>query len=217
MSGEGRVKRAYRSDTRERAARERRLAVIGAATRLFVERGYGATSVEAVAAEAGVGRATVFAVVGGKPALMRAAYEVAVAGGDEQTSSASDSWFDRMDAARSGAGVLDAYAEVLAEVHARVAPVYESLRVASGTDVELTGLLDELDAARLAGARNIVAKVQEHTVLRPGLAPDEAADVLWVLGDPGTYRRLVATRGWDTARFRVWFAGAMRRELLEAR
>ncbi|MFC4946718.1 TetR/AcrR family transcriptional regulator [Pseudonocardia sp. GCM10023141] len=214
MSGEGPVKRRYRSDTRERQARERRLAVIDAATRLFVERGYGATSVDAIAAEAGVGRATVFAVVGGKPALMRAAYAVAVAGGDEQTSQASDTWFAQMAAARSGAGVLDAYADVLAEMYPRLAPVYESLRAAAGTDGELTGLLDELDAARLAGARGIVAGVLEHTTLRAGLSPDEAGDVVWVLGDPGTYRRLVATRGWDTARFRAWFAGALRRELL---
>ncbi|WP_236792278.1 TetR/AcrR family transcriptional regulator [Amycolatopsis sp. GM8] len=214
MPTEKPVKRPYRSDVREQQARERRLAVIAAAGRLFAERGYGATSVDVIAAEAGVARATVFAAVGGKPALMRAAYELAVAGGNEEIPKARETWFAQLAAARSGAGVLRAYAAVLAEVYERLAPVYESLRIAAGTDAELVELLDEIDQARLAGAANIVAAVRRHGGLRPGLSAGDAADSLWAVGDPGLFHRLVVARQWDVARYRTWLAGVLCRELL---
>lgn len=217
MSAEQPVKRQYRQDARERQARERRLAVIAAATRLFVERGYGATTVDAIAAEAGVARATVFAVVGGKPALMRAAYDVAVAGGDERGSRTRDVWHAQLTAARTGEEVVASYVDVLADVHARLAPVYESLRSAATTDAELAELLTEVDAARLVGARRIIEGIEQRgAALRPGLSVEEAADILWTLGDPSLYRRLRASRGWDAARYHAWLTDLLQRELLAA-
>src|SRR3954452_9178014 len=65
-----------------KAARTRR-AVISAAERLFVTRGYASTAVQDVADAAGVSRATVFNSVGGKAALLRACYDVATVGDDE--------------------------------------------------------------------------------------------------------------------------------------
>src|SRR6476620_11263915 len=77
------VKRAYRSSARAASAGATRVAIIEAAARLFVERGYGAVSIDDVAADADVARATVFNAVGGKAALLRAAYDVAIVGDDE--------------------------------------------------------------------------------------------------------------------------------------
>ena len=66
----------------KKAARTRR-AVIAAAERLFVQHGYVSTSVQAIADAAGVSRATVFNSVGGKPALLRACYDIATVGDDQ--------------------------------------------------------------------------------------------------------------------------------------
>ena len=60
-----------------------RLAVIEAARRCFVEAGYAGATVQAIADAAGVSRATVFNAVGGKAALLKAAYDVATVGDDE--------------------------------------------------------------------------------------------------------------------------------------
>src|ERR1700741_3590938 len=74
----------YRSRLRaEQAAVTRRL-VLDAAPRLFLERGYVGTSIDAIAEEAGVGRSTVFAAAGGKPWLLKTAYDRAIVGDDEQ-------------------------------------------------------------------------------------------------------------------------------------
>ena len=76
------VKRQYRSDLRTSQARETRRAIVAAASRLFVERGYGATTIDAVADAAGVSRKTVFTAVGGKVDLLKVALDWAVAGDD---------------------------------------------------------------------------------------------------------------------------------------
>jgi AcrR family transcriptional regulator len=75
-----RVNRAYESRLRLERADATRVAIAAAAGRLFAERGYAATSIEEIAAAAGVGRATVFTSVGGKPELLKAAYRLAVRG-----------------------------------------------------------------------------------------------------------------------------------------
>src|SRR5258705_11288988 len=79
MANKGeRVKRAYDSRLRRERAEATRLAIAAAAGRLFAERGYAATSIEEIAAAAGVGRATVFSSFGGKPELLNEAYRLAV-------------------------------------------------------------------------------------------------------------------------------------------
>src|SRR5438067_12428497 len=77
------VKRPYQSTLRGAQALSTREAVIRAASRLFVEKGYAATSIEDIAAAAGVSRATVFTSVGGKAKLLKTALDVAIVGDDE--------------------------------------------------------------------------------------------------------------------------------------
>ncbi len=77
------VKRDYRSELRAAQAQETRRSIVAAATRLFVEDGYGATTIDAVAEAAGVSRKTVFTAVGGKLDLLKLALDWAVAGDDQ--------------------------------------------------------------------------------------------------------------------------------------
>src|SRR5690349_11330069 len=84
MKAASEVKRPYQSILRGAQAQSTREAVIAAAARLFAEDGYAATSIDAIAAAAGVSRATVFASVGGKAKLLKTALDVAIVG-DEQT------------------------------------------------------------------------------------------------------------------------------------
>src|SRR6202012_1020222 len=84
MNSRSPKKNPYHSPLRaEQAAATRRL-ILDTATRLFVERGYAATSIDAIAQAAEIGRSTVFTAAGGKPQLLKAAYDRAVVGDDEQ-------------------------------------------------------------------------------------------------------------------------------------
>src|SRR5947207_10184876 len=78
------VKKPYKSTLREAQAKATRRAIVDAAARLFVERGYGATTVDAIAAAAGVSRKTVFTSVGGKLDALKLARDWAIVGDDEQ-------------------------------------------------------------------------------------------------------------------------------------
>lgn len=69
------AERGYRSPVREKHAEDTRRTIVAAAAALFAERGYGRTSVAAVAAAAGVAVNTVYTSVGGKPALLTALAE----------------------------------------------------------------------------------------------------------------------------------------------
>jgi hypothetical protein len=61
---------------------------------------------------------------------------------------------------------------------------------------------------------NVVKMVREYGPLRKGLDDESAADIIWILNDPGLYHQLVLQRGWKPERFRAWVAGAMRTQLL---
>src|SRR6187401_421400 len=76
-------KRAYRSDLRAAQALRTRGQIVAAAAELFVGGGYAATTIDAIAAAAGVSRKTVFTSAGGKAELLKLAYDHATAGDDE--------------------------------------------------------------------------------------------------------------------------------------
>src|ERR1700754_4854471 len=76
------VKRDYRSGLRAAQAEQTRRSIVSAAARLFVEGGYADTTIDAVAASAGVSRKTVFTAVGGKVDLLKTALDWAVVGDD---------------------------------------------------------------------------------------------------------------------------------------
>src|SRR6478609_3318091 len=73
MSSRQASSRRYESRLRDAQAAGTRRAIVDAATTLFVQRGYGATSIDAIAAAAGVGKA----------AILRRAYDTALMDEDD--------------------------------------------------------------------------------------------------------------------------------------
>lgn len=209
------VKRRYQSPLRDGQARTTRTAIIEAAWRLFADAGYVATSIEDIAAAAGVSRATVFTAVGGKPVLLKAAFDVAIVGDDEPVS-LPDRASSRAIRAEPDPGVyLDRYARLATEMGGRVAPIAEAVRGAAGADADARGLWETHLAQRHRGAANVVSDLLgKGAKLRHELDPESAADIVWVLNDPGLYHQLVLVRGWSPERFQEWLAGALRRQLL---
>ncbi len=211
------VKRSeYRSPLRAAQAKATRLRVIDAATRLFVERGYGATSIDEIAEAAGVGRATVFTSVGGKASLLRVAYDVALVGDDEPIPMPQRPWARPVRVATSQTERIERYADVIALVAGRLAQIYEAFRGAASSDPEVREQWNQILAERRIGARNVVKMLREHGPLKKGLDDEGAADIIWVLNDPGVYHQLVLQRGWEPERFRSWVAETMRAQLLGA-
>jgi len=206
--------RRYESPLRQAQAAGTRQAIIAAATGLFVERGFVATSMDAIAAAAGVSRATVFATLGSKGALLKKAYDVALVGDDEPVPMPERPWAQAVPRATTATGMLDAYADLVMVVAGRIGAMSEAIRGAADADPEVRAVWEQIQNERRTGAANVVRMAIERGGIRAGLDPDAAADIVWLLIDPALYVRLVAERGWDPVAYRDWFAATLRSQLL---
>jgi AcrR family transcriptional regulator len=194
-----------------------RLAIIDAARLLFVEQGYAGASIQAIADRAGVSRATVFNSVGGKAALLKATYDVATVGDDEpiplpQRPEAIAAKIEP-DQRRS----IAFYAEMIANIGERLAPIYEVFRSASTGDPEVRALWNDIQRERLKGSRGFVGFLQDKGPLREDLDVAAAGDIVWVLIDASLYHRLVVERGWTKNQFQTWLQATLEAQLLQDR
>jgi len=192
-----------------------RRTVIEAATRLFIERGFVGTSIDAIAAAAGVSRATVFTSVGGKGVLLKTAYDVALVGDDEPVPMPQRPWAQGVRTAQTPPLLLEAYADLLLVLASRVGAISEAIRGAASADEEVSAVWAKIEAERRTGAGNIVRLLEERGGIRPGLDRASAADIIWLLNDPGLYVRLVDERGWTREAWRDWLAATLRQQVLE--
>ena len=180
------VKRTYQSTLRGAQAQSTREAVIAAAGRLFSEQGYAATSIDDIAAAAGVSRATVFTSVGGKPKLLKTALDVAIVGDDEPVPLPERPRSKAIRAERDPRKYLALYAEMVTEMDGRMAGIHEALRGAAGVDPDARALWESHLAQHRQGAANVIADLMRKGRLKKGLEPAAAADIVWLLG-PGMY------------------------------
>lgn len=208
-------RQAYRSPLRNAQAAATREAIIRAAAALFVDRGFGATSIDAVAEAAGVGRATVFTSVGGKAVLLRAAYDVALVGDDEPIPLPERAWARNVREAPTQRAAIERYAHGITDYGGRVAPIYEALRGAASTDPEVRTMWTEIREERRGGAANFVRVLTDGGPLRAGVDEQAAGDIVWVLNDPGLYHQLVVERGWQPTLYCRWLRETMRSQLLD--
>jgi AcrR family transcriptional regulator len=207
-------KRAYSSDLRTEQARRTRRQIVAAAGELFAASGYAATTIEAIAERAGVSRKTVFTAVGGKPVLIKLAYDWAVVGDDEEIPLVERERIMKMRQETDPVVIMEAYSRHYAETVVRVAPLYLALRNAADGDDEARALFAEVQAERLRGMRMFAEQLSRIGGLRPGLSVRRANDLLFFYIDPAHYELLVLTRGWSVAAFREWFLSSLRLHLL---
>lgn len=208
-------KNPYRSRLRAKQAAATCQLVLDTATRLFIERGYVATSIDVIAETAGVGRSTVFTAAGGKPWLLKTAYDRAVVGDDEQVPLAERPQARELFEMTDPGQIITAYAGILSGALPRVSPLYEVVRSAAGLDTDVHLLWTDIGAQRLTGARTIAALLKNRHGLRKGLTVDTARDLIWIYNDPGLHHALVGERGWSQGRYRTWLTDTLKHQLLD--
>jgi AcrR family transcriptional regulator len=208
------VKRDYRSAVRAEQARATRRAIVAAASRLFVENGYGATTIDAVAEAAGVSRKTVFTAVGGKVDLLKIALDWAVAGDDLPVALADRDTLRELLEQSDPTVLLTGWCRLQAEIGARAAALVQAVEVAAGTDGEAGVLLAQVQEQRLDGASTIVKRLRKLGALTADLPVQEAVDLAWLATDAALFDRLVRVRGWSTSRFGEWLGENLCRQLL---
>lgn len=189
-----------------------RAAVIDAARHEFVERGYGATTIEAISAASDVPAATVYRLFSSKPGILKAVVDTSIAGDDAAVAVAERPAVRAALADAEPARRLAGFAAVTAAINGRIHPLYGVVAAAAGADPAARALLDDIDRQRAQGQGEVVRSLGD--ALKPGLRPREAADIAHALMSPEVYRMLVVEREWPAARYERWLGETLAAQLL---
>lgn len=199
-----RPKRAYDSSRRRAAAKATRLRIAQCARRLFAKHGYGATSIEVIAREAGVSVPTFYATYGSKRAVLFALLDAADAQADVASLQKS---------LRAAAGQSSEQLRLLVSFARRFyeqsADLIEIARNASRAEADLEVLWEEGEARRLKGQKPLVHVWAGSGILREGLHESDALDILWSLTGPDHYRLVVTERRWPPEKYETWLTRSL--------
>ncbi|MBU2663649.1 TetR/AcrR family transcriptional regulator [Actinoplanes bogorensis] len=192
MSGE--VKR--RKPTRAEQARSTRRRIVAAAAAQFVAVGYGATRLDRVAAEAGVAVQTVYFHFGNKRTLLKEALDVAAVGDDEPIPLMERPWIAEIRAEPDPRRVVELWVAGGRVIIDRIAPLMRVVRGATSTDPEVAAQWNTNQEQTRTAHGFLIGLLAGLGALRPGLDPDRARDIAFVLGNAETYLQFVDACGW---------------------
>ncbi len=191
---------------RQRQALATRKLIVDTATALFLEHGYVATTIDAIAASAGVAVSTVYAIFTNKRGIL---------------GEIRQEW-------HAESGLRDIYAQALRqpdaaqrleraahatrrqwETSTTMRAVYDS---AAAVDAEAAAERDQALNGRRTNLGNFVR--ESYPLLRTSLDPDEAAAVFLALSRSEIFDELVAVAGWSPDAYEVWLARVLKQQFL---
>ncbi len=206
-------RRRYDSSGRQAQARRSQEAVLEAAHRQFLRAGYFATTIAAIAADAGVSVETIYKAFGGKSGLVRAIYDRGLRG------QGPISAYERSDQMRTletdPKTIMRKWGELTTEVAAQVTPIRLLIRAAAATDPEIAGLLKDSDNERLERMRHHAEFLAQRGYLRDGVTTTRASDILYTCSAVELYELLVLQRGWSLPEFAQFVSNFMISALLK--
>jgi AcrR family transcriptional regulator len=188
-------------------AEETKRLILEAARRLFAERGYGATSIAEVAANAGVAVPTVYQSVGSKPTLLLMLVdhideEAGIRALARELRTSEDA--DR---------VLELQVRMTRQIAKRCGDIVAALQSAADVDRDLAEPLAAGMDRHRAGARATVGRLAALGALRADLTRGRAAAVLAGLTAPRVWTSMVGEFGWNYDETEAWLNELLHREL----
>jgi AcrR family transcriptional regulator len=204
------VKRRYDNSRRQAQVRATRLKVIETAQRLFVEYGYPATTIEAIAEASDLPVPTLYRLFGSKRALLAAVLDTSFGGDDQPIAFAGRPAVRAALTEPDPAKMVHAFARIAREFMDRSSAIQHVLATAAQVDAEAAELLAEIRRQRHTGQSRIVTALQARGALDPGLDTAEAADIVYALLSPDMHRILTVERRWPADRYERWIARSLR-------
>jgi AcrR family transcriptional regulator len=209
-----RSSRPYDARRRQAQALETRRAMLDAARALFLEHGYVGTALPAVADAAGVSVQNVYKVFGNKAGLVKAVFDVAVAGDDEPLPLMQREMVAQVRAEPDPRRKLALYGQHMARTAPRIMPILLLVRDAAAGDPSAAELWAILQEERLTGMGRFAKDLRDEGHLREGVTRDEARDVLWTHNSLEVWDLLVRQRRWSLPRYGRFLAQQMAAALL---
>ena len=213
MSGtvKGRRVRVDNGQARTRLARR---AVVEAARTLFVDRGYGATTIEAISDRSDVPPATVYRLFSSKLGILKALLDVSIAGDDQALPLLDRPEVAALFAEPDPEKLLAGFARINVAINERSGQIYQILASAACSEPEAAHLLGQYTQQRQQGQGQIARALARAGALRADRRESDAADIIHVLMSPEVYRLFVTDRGWSRARYEKWLKNALVHQLL---
>ena len=197
---------------RERSTRTR-LRIAGAAIELFAAQGYATTTIDAVAARAGVAVQTVYFVFHTKAQLLVEAMKVVGGGAEGETAVVDRSWVRDVVAAPDGARRLALAIEHGSLIYLRLGPVWPAVLAAMG-EKDVRAAWEEIVRGRREGMRRIIDLMAARGELRPGMDAALATDILFGLHRHELFLAFTVECGWSFDRYRAWTYATLCEQLL---
>lgn len=204
--------RRYDSTRRREQARQTRDSILDVARRRFLDDGFAATTISAIAGEAGVSVDTIYKAFGGKPGLVRAICEQGLAGEGPVHAEARSDTLQTTEA--DPRVIMHGIGQLAAEVAPRVAPIMLLVRDAAVTDPDMAKLKAELDGLRLERMKRNAQNLAQAGHLRDGLSVKRAGEIMWTYSSPELYELLINRRGWSPQQLGAFTADALTAALL---
>jgi AcrR family transcriptional regulator len=208
LSRSARTRRELGLTHRQRQALETRRLIADAARRLFLERGYAATTMDAIAAEAGVAVSTVYAIFKNKRAVLR---EIRMVW--HESTHAREIYEEarrQSDPERRLEMVARANRRQW-ELGATLVSIYQG---AAAADREAAAELEEALRGRRAALNRVVEGMNE--ALHPELDVGRAAAILRALCQAEVYQELVDESGWSPEEYESWLGKTLKGQLLSS-
>jgi AcrR family transcriptional regulator len=206
--------RRYDSPRRREQAEETRRKILAAAQLLFERDGYVATSMAAVAKEAGVSLKTVYLAFETKSGLLRALWHLLLRGERDDVVVDEQAWYREVLEEPDPRRQLHLNARNSRAVKTRAGALMEVIGSAAPSDPEIGALWERIQGQFYENQRAVVESLDRKGALRADLDVVAAADILWTLNHPSLYRLLVGERNWSAERYEKWLGKALCSELL---
>ena len=200
------TRRRYHSPRRQQQAADTRAAILAAATRLFSERGWAATSIRDVAEAAQVSVQAVYTSVGSKADLLREATDVAVVGDAQPVPLAERPEFAALGQGDARSRALAA-ARLLLEVQQRTLRLRSALREAAASDAQLAEQWRDNELRRRINIE------QAGTLVAGRALSDRERDGLWAVCGIEVYQLLTELAGWTAEQYQDWMTDTILRLL----
>ena len=197
--------------------RRTRTAVVEAARALFIERGYAATTIEAISERSDTPQATVYRLFSSKLGILKAVLDVSIAGDDDAVPMLERPHIRALLSDAQPLSQLAAFAAMLRDLMGRSAPVHRILADAARSDADAAVLLAEMSRQRHEGQQRIARSLARSGQLKAGLRERDAADIIHALASPEVHNLLVGDRGWSADRYETWLRQILVDQLLEPR
>jgi AcrR family transcriptional regulator len=207
-------KRKYDARRRREQAALTRRAILDSAQLLFERDGYVDTTMEAIAAEAGVALKTVYSAFTTKSGLLRALWDLLLKGDTDDAPVAARSWYQQVIDERDPEAKLRLVAASAVVVKRRIGRLLGVIRSAAQSDPDGAELWALIQSDFYENQRVVVESLHHADGLRNDLDVQTATDLLWTCNHPDVWLLLVGERGWTPERFEAWLIRTLEQQLL---